>query len=506
MVTGLKYLWRNALSNAIGIVAPAIAWVIAVPILVHQLGEQGYGVFTIAISFAGMLGFLELGLTSAATKFIADVRIRSDKNQIEQILSTNLLLYLGIGSVVTLLCFVFTPGIAQLLFKDAGIDPAALSLVVRSIGILFTLTLLKNALASILMGLHRYDIYNVIQIIYAALLALVQVVIVLRGGSVLQLMLGNILVTGISLIGFTLAIHFLIPGVRFLRVPESYFARALFSFGMFMMLINLEGAILYNVDKIVIGRLLGLESVTYYSIPTQICFKVHSGLALFISFIFPLTSEVQSMGDRATLKRIFLDGMKTITFIDGTAMVFLGAFAPEILSFWIGAEFAGIAAPILIFTALGYLLFALSITPYHFLLGMGHPKEFAVLNLLATASVIAGLTLGIAHSGLTGGAIGAAVGMGAMVTLPWFVQRKLDIGWGETFRGSYGRNVLLSIGGIGLGAILPASIPIKLAFFGVYVLILLLFGNMKWGEASLLIKKPFYHRTQRAQRHIKEVL
>jgi O-antigen/teichoic acid export membrane protein len=477
MTTGIRLLRRNAISNAIGAVAPALAWVMVVPVLVHRLGEQGYGVYTIAISFAGVLGFLELGLTSAATKYIAEVDIRSDTEKLERIVSSNLSLYIGIGGVVTLLGFIFAPYIAPLMFRDSGINQKELALIVRLVGIVLTLTLLRNALSSVLMGLQRYDTYNAIQVSYAVTLALVQGAIALRGGQVIALMLGNITVTAVSLIGFILAIHHLIPGVRLVRFPNSYFIRVLFSFGMYMMLINVAGTILFNVDKVIIGQVLGSESVTYYAVPSQIALKIHNGFAVFVSFIFPLTSEVQSIGDKATLRKIYLYSTRVITLVDGLAMVLLGTFAHEILTLWIGSDFAAVSAPILILTSLGYLALALSIAPYHILLGMGHPRELAMLNMLITLCVISCLSIGLNGFGLIGGAIGAMIGMGTFVVLPWYVQRLLDIPWNIAFRDSYGRNFLCSICGIVIGAVLTHHFLTRLVFYIGFTVVLFVGGN-----------------------------
>lgn len=293
------------------------------------------------------------------------------------------------------------------------------------------------------------------------------------------LMLGNIAVMAVSLIVFILVIHHLIPKVRLLRFPDKSFLRVLFSFGMYMMLINLGAAILFNVDKVIVGWVLGPESVTYYAIPTQMALKIHNGLAVFVSFIFPLASEVQSIGDKATLRKIYLQSMRFIMLMDGLAMVFLGTFAREILAIWIGTDFAAVSAPILVLASLGYLAFALSITPYHILLGIGHPRELAVLNMLATLCVISCLSVGLNRVGLIGGAIGAMIGMGTMVVLPWYTQRLLGIPWNTAFRDSYGRTVMCSISGIVISAILPPHFLIRLAFYVGFTMALLVWGNTR---------------------------
>jgi len=479
MTSGIKLLRRNLMSNAVGIVAPALAWVLVVPVLVHHLGEQGYGVYTVVISFAGILGFLELGLTSAATKYIAEVGTRNNVKKLERIVSSNLSLYIGLGSGITILFFFLAPYIAPLVLRDSGMEQQELVLVIRLVGVLFTFTLLRNALSSVPRGLQRYDIYNTIQVSYAVGLALTQGVIVLLGGRVVTLMLGNLAVTTASLMGFTLVIRRLIPKVRLFRIPDRGTLRVLFAFGMYMMLINVTGTLLFTVDKVIVGWALGVANVTYYAVPTQIMLKIHTGVTIFTSVLFPLASEIQSIGDQATLRKIYLHGMRFVMLIHGLVTVFLVTFAWEIMAVWMGPDFAAVSAPVLVLTSSGYLFFALSIVPYHILLGTGHPREMAMLNLIAALCVILGLSLGATRLGLVGGAIGANVGMGAMVVLPWYVQRLLGISWKEALRDGYGRTLICSIVGITIGVLLSRYLVARLVFYPAFTVALLVWGNVK---------------------------
>ncbi|NMB89888.1 MAG: oligosaccharide flippase family protein [Chloroflexi bacterium] len=485
--TGITRLRRNVISNALGTIAPALAWILVVPVLVHSLGEQNYGVFTIAISFSGILGFLELGLTSAATKYIAEVETRTNTERLEKIISNNLTLYLAIGVVVTSLCFLFAPQIATLLFRDSGLDARSLNLLVQLIGVILSLTLVKNALASVLMGFQRYDSYNTIQIGYAIVLALVQGLIAANGGQVVAVMAGTVAVILGGITGFLVVIHRLVPNVRLLRLPDRYYMRLLFSFGMYMMVINVAATFLFNADKIVIGQILGPESVTYYAIPTQVTLKIHNGLAVFVSFIFPLASEVQSIGDSQTIKRIFLTGMRYITFLDGLVMALLGIFGREFLSLWIDKAFAAQSAPILTLTTLGYLLFAVSIIPYHMLMGLGFPRQLAIIEILTGLSVIVCLSIGLTTRTLIGGSFGALVGMGSMVAFPWYLQRKLGISWKTALSQGYGRNLVCAILGVAIGSQLP-GLPERSVFAVVFVLAMLFLGNIRLDDWRALLR------------------
>jgi O-antigen/teichoic acid export membrane protein len=280
-----------------------------------------------------------------------------------------------------------------------------------------------------------------------------------------------------SMIGFSIAIRRLSPHTRLIRIPDASSLRILFSFGMYMMLINLSSTVLMNMDKVIVGWAAGPESVAYYSVPAQIALKIHNGLAVLIMFIFPLTSEVRSCGDETTMRQIYLQSMRFILLADGLIMVLLATFASDILKIWIGQNFATASAHLLVLTCLAYLAFALSIVPYHMLLGIGRPRELALLCMATSFAVIACLYFGLDRFGLVGGCWGVIMGMTSMIALAWYVQRILGITWAEAFNDSYGKTLLCSIVGIAIGAIIPDEFVFKMAFYFGCMLFILGCGN-----------------------------
>jgi O-antigen/teichoic acid export membrane protein len=246
-----------------------------------------------------------------------------------------------------------------------------------------------------------------------------------------------------------------------------------------MMVINFTGIILFSIDKIIVGWILGPVSVTYYAVPTQVALKIHTALALLVSFLFPLSSEVESLGDKATLRNLYLDSMQTIIVVDAFILVFVGTFAREILTVWIGAAFSESASNVLVFTCLGYFMLALSIVPYHVLLGINRPRQFAILNLFATTWVICFFSIGLLSLGLLGGVILGMTSMLAMGILPWYAQRVLGISWKIIWTQSYGRAFALAVGAILVSIVLPSYWVVKACFFCSFAVVFFFVGNRR---------------------------
>ena len=101
------------------------------------------------------------------------------------------------------------------------------------------------------------------------------------------------------------------------------------------------------------------------------------------------------------------------------------------------------------------------------------------MNTLAAICVVLGLMVGLSVSGLIGGSIGVVVGMSAMITLPWYLQRRLDISWAMAFRHSYGKTFICTISGILISLALPQDFLVRSIYFIGFSITLLVFGNTR---------------------------
>jgi O-antigen/teichoic acid export membrane protein len=106
-LTSGKTLAQNIVWNALGIAGPMTMAVIAIPVLIHNLGAARFGVLTL---IWGMVrsSYCDFGIGTALTKLIADRLGTGDSSSIPSLLWTSLafmfLAGTSVGAVVALLC------------------------------------------------------------------------------------------------------------------------------------------------------------------------------------------------------------------------------------------------------------------------------------------------------------------------------------------------------------------------------------------------------------------
>ena len=84
----MSTLGKNTVWNLIGQATPALAAVFTVPILIHRLGTERFGVLTLIWLIVGYFSIFDLGLGRALTQLLADRLGRDDHDAIPPLVWT----------------------------------------------------------------------------------------------------------------------------------------------------------------------------------------------------------------------------------------------------------------------------------------------------------------------------------------------------------------------------------------------------------------------------------
>lgn len=88
----LTYIYLGV-SNLVGI--------FMTPFIIRMLGDSEYGLFALVGAFVGYLSILDLGLTNAIVRFVANYRAQNDKEGLQNFIAVSLIIY-GVISIVVI--------------------------------------------------------------------------------------------------------------------------------------------------------------------------------------------------------------------------------------------------------------------------------------------------------------------------------------------------------------------------------------------------------------------
>jgi O-antigen/teichoic acid export membrane protein len=425
-MTGGRRVATNVLFNVGSQVWLTLLVIVTVPIVLHRIGPDAYGVFVLASLLLGYTALLDLGLTPAVVRSIAVHNARGDRVRLERVLGTALTSLVVLAALGGGLLVLVTPfAVRSILHVPLSLQgDARFVLYVAAAGFACNMVLLL--FVAIAQGLQRLDLFASRTLVLGSATAVGQVLVVLLGGGLRGLVLVTIAINVASLLVFMLVARRLLPDIRIRPRFDRSALRELARFGSMKFLNQAAVQVIFHVDRLIVAAFLPIAAVSYYGVPVSMCQKfvlVQQGIT---GAFFPAASELHALNDGPRLQRLYLSAAKLGVVALIPLAILPSLMAWPILDAWIGPAFADKSAPILTVLALAYGLVAVSAVSGFAADATGHPDWNAGLTI---ASAVVNLTLTLILVPRIG-AVGAAVALlinGAflLVTMNYAVQRWL---------------------------------------------------------------------------------
>jgi O-antigen/teichoic acid export membrane protein len=140
-----------------------------------------------------------------------------------------------------------------------------------------------------------------------------------------------------------------------------------------VLLQNLGSQIFSSVDRLAVGRILGVEAVAYYSVATAIAVKLLQVVSSLSQGFMPNASEAMVAGDFHRLYRLFVRGTWVSGFISVSLAVITIILSKPFLQFWVGPEFTAHSLSMFRILIFAYAFIAITSPAYFIANGIGIP-------------------------------------------------------------------------------------------------------------------------------------
>jgi O-antigen/teichoic acid export membrane protein len=391
---------RNTLYNLLGGIAPIGVSLVTVPLYLHAIGEARYGVLAIVWLFTGYFGVFEMGLSRASAYHLA--RQHDEAPSVgSSTFWTAVWLNLGFGLLGALALYA----IARPVFAHYFHMPATMRRSVLTslpwIAAALPISTLGGVLAGALAARERFGYMNLIGVFNTAVTQIGPLLVALFLSPELTWLIPAVVIAR----AFGLLLQF--AGVwRFLPiVPSALFdrgrARELFSYGGWISLSNVVAPVLVTLDRMLIGALLSVQAVTYYTVPYNLVNRASMLPGALSTSLFPRFSRADGAEGQQLAESALLLLVAVMTPVTVIGMVLL----PLFLSRWISPEFSRHSSTVGMILLAGIWVNGLAYIPYGLLQGQGRPDLTAKLHLLELPFFLLLLWGGIHWLGLAGAAL-----------------------------------------------------------------------------------------------------
>lgn len=396
-------LARNTLINLIGQAVPLLVAVIAMPFVVRGLGTERFGLLSLAWVVLGYFTIFDLGLGRATTKYVAEALGKGEVTHVSQIIWTAVTVQAIMGFVGAIVLL----GITDLLVDRVLNIPTQLLGEARSTFHLLALSipvvLISSSFSGVLEAAQRFDLINAVRIpssILTYLLPLVGLSLGLGLPGIVALIVLARLGALVAFVAMNLRMR---PELREYSASFNLLPR-LFSYGGWITITSIVSPILVYLDRFLIGSLLTIAAVAYYTAPYEAVTRLSIISASLAMTLFPAFSALEGGKNSPRIGMLFASSAKYVILTTGPAVVVIWLYAGEILRIWLGADFVAESTAVMQILAIGVLINSLAIAPFTLLQGVGMPDLPAKFHLIELPIYIFVAWILVSQFGIAGAA------------------------------------------------------------------------------------------------------
>lgn len=424
-LTSGRLLANNTVWNLLGQLLPVAVAVIAIPPLIGFLGVPRFGVLSLAWIVIGYFSLFDLGLGRALTKLVADKLGARQEDAIPGLAWTSLFFMVLLGIFGGLVMLLISRWLVYSALKvPIDLQPETLhSFYLLSLSI--PLVTVTSGLRGILEALQRFRLITLIRLPMSVFSFAGPLLIVPFFHSLVWVIVILIVGRFLSCVAYLVGCFRAVPLLRHQIILERSVVAPIFKFGGWMTVSNLVNPILVYADRFLIGVLVSVNVVAYYTVPFDMILRLTLIPAAFAGVLFPAFA-VSIIDDPERTRLLLLRSLKYIFLAIFPLTLIAVTMAPEGLRFWLGSSFAENGSSVLRWLAAGVLANSLAHVPFALVQGAGRPDLTAKLHLAELPLYLIAVWLLTKKMGIEGTAIACAVRLVLdMVALCFFLDRLL---------------------------------------------------------------------------------
>jgi O-antigen/teichoic acid export membrane protein len=399
----------NIAGNIAGQAVTVLLALACTPFYVRLLGVEAYGLLAFYIVVQTIVQLVDFGLNATVNREIARSFGRNEDKEATSLgifVTTLERWYWFLGCGVGFALFLMLPPMAAHWLQAGSLQQEQLTASAQLFAMLALLQWPSMFYQSALAGLQRQLALNLMQIPFATLGSV---------GGVLLIWLGPrsiaALITwqAIALAGHLAALYAVFwKSYGAVPTPRRFCPGVLWRhwrFTLGMSGITITGVILAQMDKLILSRILPLQSFGHYSLAGTVAKGLYVLITPVFAAYFPRLSALAATGNDVALKESYHTACQALSVLVLPAALLLALFAEDVITLWLrDADLASSIAPLASLMIIGTCLNGLMNIPFALQLAHGRTD----LGLYINIGLVGLLVPALVYATNEHGAVGAA--------------------------------------------------------------------------------------------------
>jgi O-antigen/teichoic acid export membrane protein len=398
------------------------------PFLIHKLGDRWYGFWTLVGTFIGYYGFLDLGFSSAVSRYISRAYGQDDNLEINIIINTSIVLFCFIGFIAMIITFIITWLAPYFIHSQSEIP--IFRKVILLLGISVSLGFPMRAFAGILNSKVRYDLAVYVELVKLLVRTTLIFFYLSKGYGIVTL---TIITFFVDVFGHANNFFFAIREFPEMSFKKKYIVlkriKELFSYSKYTFISQISDILRFKIDSLVIAFYLDLSMITLYSIALRLIEYFIRLITNTIGLLTPVFSQFEGRGDFDSIKKIFISATRIssiVTFYVGGCIIFYGSYFIHV---WLGHEYNEKSYPVLVILCISVMLGLMQNPSIGLLYGISKHRFYAISNLCEGILNLSLSIILVQFYGIYGVALGTMIEMVIIkvFVLPIYICKLLNL-------------------------------------------------------------------------------
>ncbi|MEI7481713.1 MAG: oligosaccharide flippase family protein [Elusimicrobiota bacterium] len=458
----MSVLKKNIVANFGGSIWTGLMGLVFVPLYIHFLGIEAYGLIGIFATLLALFGSLDMGLSTTLNREMARLAVQEGKTQeMRDLVRTLEIPYWLVGLFISVVVIVLSPFIAYHWVNVGKVSPKTVQTAIMIMGFAVAFQWPMSFYSGGLMGLQQQVLLNIINIVMATFRGLGAVLILWLVSPTVEAFFSWQIVASVVHIG--LIVFFLWRSLPYTAEAPRFRRELLLNIWRFaagMMGITVMVTILMQLDKVILSRMLSLKMFGYYSLASVVAMSLGRFASPVFSATYPRLTNLVALCATEEVTILYHKSAQLVAVLVLPAAFVVALFSKEILLVWTQspetAEHTYLLVSILV---IGTAVNGLMNIPYALQLAYGWTRLSFLTNIVSVLLLVPLMIVLTKWYGAVGAAsVWVILNLGYMfISIPIMHKRLLPHEKWQWYREDVCYPLLVSLMVAGLGRVLIGS-------------------------------------------------
>ncbi|MBC7642935.1 MAG: oligosaccharide flippase family protein [Flavobacterium sp.] len=337
----MSQLKKGAILSYVTIILTNVLGLLITPFMIHKLGKQEYGLYTLIGSLVGYISVLDLGLNNTIIRFLAKYRAQNDRKAEENFLATTFIIYCIISLLIVIIGIVIFYNLDNIFYKLSASDLYKAKIMFAILIFNLAITLPGGTFSAIYSGYEQFVFPRMLNIIKYIVRSITLVLILSLGAqSIGMVILDTIL--NLSIIAINVFYVFTHLKVKFKLYNFKWsYIREIFSYSVWIFVYAIVAQLQWTSGQLILGRISTTTIIAIYGVGILLGTYYAAFSAAIAEVFLPRATKMtvlNATGEELTdmMIRIGRFSLIMLLFVLGGFLV----FGQQFINLWVGNSFA----------------------------------------------------------------------------------------------------------------------------------------------------------------------